>query len=208
MNTTIYLIRHSEPTKIVESFITKDSLQVQNEKSILSSNGERRAEKLGFNAEMQNIDVVISSQYVRAMATAKYIAENNGVSINIIESFGERKFGIDDWSELPKDFETMQIEDPDFKMKCGESREEVTNRMYYALMAVLNQWKGKRIVIVSHATALTFLFMKLGSFKNNKIYFKKQILIDETFQWSAPEVFKLSFMDDELNSIENIKIDF
>lgn len=208
MNTTIYLIRHSEPTKIVESLITSDNLQVRNEKNILSSNGETRAKKLSLNAEMQNIDVVISSQYVRAMATAKYIAENNGVNITVIENFGERKFGVNTWDELPKDFGKKQFEDPNFKMKCGESREEVTDRMYHALMEVLNQWKGKRVVIASHATALTFLFMKLGSYKNNKIYFKDQMFMDETFKWGAPEVFKLSFIGDELTDMDNIKIDF
>ena len=69
MNTTVYLMRHSEPTNIAKNILTKDSLQVQNEKTILSSNGEKKAEILSKDQEMQNIDVVIASNYIRAIST-------------------------------------------------------------------------------------------------------------------------------------------
>ena len=42
MNTTIYLMRHSEPSKNAQYIKTKDNLQVQNEKYVLSSNGEKK----------------------------------------------------------------------------------------------------------------------------------------------------------------------
>lgn len=208
MNTTIYLIRHSEPTKIINHLVNNDSLQVKNEKNILSFNGEKRAEKLSLNTEMQNVDVVITSNYVRTIATAKYIAENNNTDINIIENFGERKFGINNWNELPKDFEKKQLENPNFKVNNGESQQEVSERMYKALIEVLNKYKGKKIVIVSHSTAITFLFMKLCIYKDNCIYFNNKKLIDSNFQWNAPEVFKLNFFDNDLQNIENIKIDY
>lgn len=208
MNTTIYLIRHSEPLKNIDYLMAGDSLQVKNEKNILSPNGEKYAEKLSLNKEMENIDVVISSKYVRAMSTAKYIALHNGVNINVIEDFDERKFGIDSYDELPENFEEMQKKDPNFKMEKGECQSDVAKRMYSSLIKVLNECMGKRVVIVSHATAITFLFMKLGIYKNKKIYFKNQVLIDDNFNWDAPEVFKLSFIDKELVSIENIKIKF
>lgn len=83
---------------------------------------------------MKNVDVVISSNYVRAIATAKYIAEYNNTNINIIDEFGERKFGIDNWNELPNDVEKKQIEDPNFKMNNGENQREVADRMYNALI--------------------------------------------------------------------------
>lgn len=208
MNTTIYLIRHSEPTKIVNNGLGSDSLQVCNEKNILSSVGEKKAEKLSQIEEMQNIDLVISSNYVRAMSTAKYIAEANNVSINVIDEFGERKFGIDDWCELPENFGVKQIENPDFKIKNGECQREVAKRMYDALLEVLKENKGKRIAIISHATAITFLLMKLGVYKDKKIYFNDDVVVDENFKWKAPEVFKFSFKDDKLMLIENININF
>lgn len=69
----------------------------------------KKAEKLSSTEEMKNVDVVISSNYVRAIATAKYIVEYNNTNINIIDEFGERKFGIDNWNELPNDFEKNRL---------------------------------------------------------------------------------------------------
>ena len=58
---------------------------------MLSINGERLAEELSNNAELQNIDELWSSSYSRAVCTAKYIAEKNNLLINISDNFGERK---------------------------------------------------------------------------------------------------------------------
>ena len=93
----IYLIRHSEGLKKKKDILNTDSLQLINEKNPLSVVGEERARKLSEMEEFNNIDVVISSNYVRAIATAKYIASKNDVDVNIIESFGERRFGINSW---------------------------------------------------------------------------------------------------------------
>lgn len=205
--TTIYLIRHSEPmNQNIKQISNQDPLQTINEKNILSVIGEKNAELLSKNQELKNIDYVISSNYTRAMATAKYICKENNKELNIIQDFGERKFGINDWDELPKDFGERQFKDENYKIGNGESQKEVANRMYNALMEVVKKFKDKRIVIVSHITAITFLLMKLGTYQDRKIIFNNKILIDETFKWQAPEVFKLQFEQSNLLSIENIKI--
>lgn len=203
--TIIYLIRHSEPmNQDIKQISNHDSLQTINEKNILSVIGEEKAKLLSKNKELQNIDYVISSNYTRAMATAKYICKENNKELNIIEDFGERKFGINNWNELPQDFGVRQFEDENYKIGNGESQKEVASRMYNALMDVVNKYQDKKIVIVSHATAITFLLMKLGTYQERKIIFNNKILIDETFKWQAPEVFKLQFEQNNLISIENI----
>ena len=53
--TTIYLIRHSKPLK-VNNNSNSDSLQIQNEKSSLSIEGENIAREKLNNEELQNID--------------------------------------------------------------------------------------------------------------------------------------------------------
>lgn len=205
--TTIYLIRHSEPmNQDIKQTSNQDSLQTINEKNILSVIGEKNAELLSKNQEVKNIDYVVSSNYTRAMATAKYICKENNKELNIIQDFGERKFGINNWNELPKDFGERQFKDENYKIGNGESQKEVANRMYNALMDVVNKYQDKKIVIVSHATSITFLLMKLGTYQDRKIIFNNKILIDETFKWQAPEVFKLQFEQSNLLSIENIKI--
>lgn len=156
---------------------------------------------------MQNIDLVISSNYVRAISTAKYLAHKNKIDINIIEDFGERKFGINSWDEKPKNFTQRQLEDENYKMPNGESRKETADRMYNVLIGVLNEYSGKKVAIVSHATAITYLFMKMFNYKKGTmvIQFNGKSIIDENFIWNAPEVFKLVFDDNELIDIINIK---
>ena len=88
--TTIYLIRHSEQQKI-ENKIVKEESQIDNEKIILSINGEKMAENISKLEQLKNIDVLWSSNYVRAIATAKYIANENKIDINIDEKLNERK---------------------------------------------------------------------------------------------------------------------
>lgn len=206
MKTIVYLIRHSEPMKKKMNLINNDSLQITNEKNPLSIIGEKRAEELSNKEEMKNIDLVIVSNYVRAISTAKYIAEKNNKDLYINEMFGERKHGINSWDELPQGFESKQMADPNFKVGNGESQNEVANRMYNTLMQVIEENQGKRIAIVSHATAIMFLFMKIGDYQNNRLYFNNQILIDENFEWNAPEVFKLEIDENnQITSINNIR---
>lgn len=82
--TEIYFLRHSEILK-ANNIENNDSLQLKNEKMILSINGEKLAYEKSQEAEMQNFDVVFSSNYVRTVSTAKYFTKDK---INIIESFG------------------------------------------------------------------------------------------------------------------------
>lgn len=85
METTIYLIRHSEQLRIKGEVFSKDSSQIKNEKIPLSINGEFLAQNLSNMEELKNIDVLFSSSYVRAISTAKYIAKRNNIEINIDE---------------------------------------------------------------------------------------------------------------------------
>lgn len=93
MDTIVYLIRHAET--IDENGIrnTNEDSQMINEKEILSVYGEEQSKKLSENTELNNIDVIWSSSYTRAKATAKYIANNNNLPINLDSSLSERKLG-------------------------------------------------------------------------------------------------------------------
>ena len=73
-------------------------------------------------------------------------------------------------------------------------------------MRIVEENKGKRIAIISHATAIMFLVMKIGDYRDNKLYFNNKVLIDENFKWDALEVFKIEFDDDnQILNINNIK---
>ena len=208
--TTLYLIRHSVrmPLKTIKYNTTQDKL-ILNEKKILSSDGEARAKLLSEKEELQNIDVVYASNCVRTLQTAKYIIEKQNLSVTIDDRLDERRVGIPNDDIYPDWFE-RQYKDENFKTVGGESQKDVRNRMDEAITEILKQHKDKRIAIFSHGYAITFYLLKYCKLTNltdkkftfefnNKIIFDKKI--------NAPEVFKLTFDNEELMSIESIEFE-
>ena len=204
MNTTIYLIRHSEPLKVhIGIKLTNESLLEENKKTSLSITGEKLAEKLAKSTEFENLSSVWSSNYVRAIATAKYFVSNNNLKINIDERLDERIHGVNAYSELPLDFEKIQLTDASYKIGNGENQIEVQNRMYNSFLDILKQNKGRRVVIISHATAITFLLKKWCVIQYpNKYLFQNKSFFDGN--WHYLETFKLTF--DKDNTLIDIKL--
>ena len=203
---TLYLMRHSKPLN-VNNEQNIDSLQIQNEKKSLSIEGEEIAKNRFNNKEFDNIDVVFSSNYVRAIQTAKYLSEKNDLEINVVSELGERKFGITSWDELPEKFERKQFLEEDYKIGDGESQKEVRDRMYNAIMKILDESDNKRIAIVSHGTAISYLLKKWCKIEivNDALEysFNGKILLHGYFNYC--EAFKLEFDDNnELIDINNI----
>jgi len=204
--TTIYLIRHSKIFK-VNNELNSDNFQVQNEKLSLSIEGELLAQNKMSNPIFNNIDRIYSSSYVRAIQTAKYLAEKHNLEINVISDLGERKFGISSLNELPENFGRKQFLDENYKIGDGESRLEVSARMFSTITTILNENKGKNIAIVSHGTAISYLLKKWCDIEliNDKLRycFNDKILLHGHIDNCM--AFKLEFDDNnEIINIENI----
>ena len=77
-------------------------------------------------------------------------------------------------------------------------------------MKILNEYPNKRIAIVSHGTAISYLLKKwcdVNIFDDKLRYsFKNEIILDGYFNYC--EIFKLVFDDEnKLIDIKNIKLD-
>lgn len=203
--TTIYLIRHSNTFNEHKGVsLTNEPLLIENEKVPLSILGEENASKYLSKNEFKNIDTVWSSNYVRAISTAKYIAHYNNLKVNIDESFNERIHGVESYKDLPTSFEELQFNNDDYKIGYGESKKEVALRMKKGIDRLLLEYKDKRIIIISHATAIMYylsLYTKITYLGN--CYFKDKLYFDGRFNYL--ETFKLEFNDKELVNITNIK---
>ncbi len=208
--TVVYLIRHSEPTPMmnVNMINCKDNNQVLNEKRILSVSGEKRAEELSKKEELQNLDSVYSSSYVRALETAKYIALENNTKINIDDRLNERKIG-----ELKgitnEEFEKIQAKNFDFKLDGGESLNQTKKRIVEAMKSILMFETGNRVAIVTHATVMTCLlssWCEIGHNYDDEIIltFNDKTIVDGSF--TAPHVFKIIFEGMNVKSIEYLNI--
>lgn len=210
MSTVLYLIRHSEgcSKSVIKNIQNSDSFQENNEKSILSVVGEEKARRLSKLDELKNIDAVYSSNYVRCLSTAKYIAEVNDKIINIDERLGERVIGdIDgiDWY----DFHQQQMKDFDYKRDGGESLNETKKRMVEAIKNILMFETDNRVAVVTHSIAMTCLlsaWCEVGRNYHNEVIlsFNDDTIVDG--HWIAPMVYKVEFDGMNVLSIELLDI--
>ena len=196
--------------KDIEQYNTTQNKLLRNEKIILSVEGEKRAEILSNEEELQNLDVVYASNCVRTLQTAKYILEKQQLKVNIDERFDERRVGLPN-DDVVKDWFVVQYLDENYKTIGGESQKEVRDRFSKALDEVLDQHRGERIAIFSHGYAITFFIMKWCKFEyiestdNLRFTFKGKEFFNKKL--NAPEVFKLELDDNnELLNIEVLQI--
>ncbi len=210
--TILYLIRHSVKfeRKDINEFNAPDSNSQKDEKTMLSVVGEKRAEILCNKDIFNNIDVIYASNMVRSQQTAKYLCTKLNLPLNIDERINERKIGIRN-DDIVKDWYIKQYLDPKYKMKEGESQEEVNNRMHDFINEVLYKYNNKKIAVFTHGYAITFAILKWCKLENitkdrvltysfnNKIFYDKIL--------NAPEVFKLTFDNDKLLNIELIEFE-
>ncbi len=209
--TIVYISRHSQPfRKFLGEYKVNEIEQIRNEKNLLSVDGEKYAEQMSNLPELLKVEILYSSHYVRAMSTAKYIAEKNNIILNVDERLGERRFGVNNISELPSTFFEDQFRNWDYKLTNGESVNEVSKRMNEALSEILDVNRNKKIAIISHGTAISAMLKKWCNIKLNEetklveIYFNNKLVFDGN--WKCPELFKLEFDDNNnLISIKNIK---
>ncbi len=143
METVIYFVRHAEPNMNNHDDRTRE----------LTAEGlESRKLVTKFLAD-QKIDAVLSSPYKRSVDTIRHFADLQGLTIETVEDFRERKVG--NWIEDFDGFCKRQWENFEYKLPGGESLREVQERNLAVLKQVLKSYAGKNIVVGSHGTALS-----------------------------------------------------
>lgn len=207
--TTIYLIRHSVRMKRddIETYNTTQPRIIKEEKIILSSEGEKRAEILSKEEELQNIDVLYTSNCVRTLATAKYMMESQNLKANIDERLDERRVGKPN-DDIYPDWFIRQFQDFDYKTIGGESMREVQHRFNEVINEILEKHKNKRITVFAHGYAITSYLLKYCklihvSDDRLEIEYNGKTLYNRRL--NAPEVFKLTFNNKEIKNIELIE---
>ena len=207
--TTLYLIRHSVRMKRddIETYNTTQPRIIKEEKIILSSEGEKRAEILSKEVELQNIDVLYTSNCVRTLATAKYMMESQNLKANIDERLDERRVGKPN-DDIYPDWFVRQYKDFDYKTEGGESLREVQYRFNEIINEILEKYENKRIAVFAHGYAITSYLLKYCKLMHVsedrlEIEYNGKTLYNRRL--NAPEVFKLTFDNKEIKNIELIE---
>ncbi len=140
--TTLYFVRHCRPDFTVE----QDSIRP------LTEEGKRDVAKISAYLEDKEIDVVVSSPFVRTIESIKPFADSHNKEIITVDDLRERANGsfVNDYEDYTK----KQWEDFQFKKEFGENLAEVQTRNIAALTHILKQFQGKNIAVSCHITAL------------------------------------------------------
>ena len=205
----IYLIRHAETADENGIRNTNEDPQMINEKEILSVHGEEQSKRLSENTELNNIDIIWSSNYTRAKATAKYIANNNNLPINLDSNLSERRLGnLKELGEFMKDKKTRdpsqeQLLYREFKTTNGESAEDTRERMTKFFNRILKEYEGKKIVVVSHGGSIKFFLLNWCEVNEDVKLVYNNTVLDIT----SPCLLKMTFRANELIDIEQINLE-
>lgn len=202
MGKIVYLIRHSGP------FVEYDNQENMswyefNKNMILSVKGEENAKTLCKIVELKGIKKIYSSNSARAIGTAKYIAEMNNVKIKIDNRINEREFGIEYLSDLPKDFTECSFIDKNFKIKYGESLNDMDNRFNEFISDILSK-NNKSIIVIHGIMLLSYLQNNCDfKFENGKVFatYRNKMIVYE--KPKNPSVYKITY--NENNDIINIE---
>lgn len=125
------------------------------ERALTKEGREQRKDVLEI-LKKKEVDAIYSSPFIRALDTIKPYAEYRGLEINIIDDLRERKVS----DHFIDDFETFAInqwKDFGYKLPYGESLNQVQQRGVQAIEEIINDNKGKTIVVGTHGTFLCVL---------------------------------------------------
>ena len=201
--TIIYLMRHSSGDKNIDFSRVKETFEEKNRKYDLSMDGEKTAYLYSKIKELNKLNQVVSSNYVRSISTAKYVAEKNKLSVVVDSAFDERKFGPEKEELIPADFFKKQILNHDYKLKGGESFKQVYLRGLKGLSRVLKDNYRKKALIVTHSSTICAILSKWCDISYDTKYiikYKGEAVIDN---FSSPDLLELKF--DDKNKLTGLK---
>ncbi|XKE50231.1 histidine phosphatase family protein [Sutcliffiella horikoshii] len=182
MLTNLYFVRHAH------SIYTPDELERP-----LSEKGYKDAERILALIQPDNIDVVVSSPYKRAVQTVEAVANHYNLEIEIYEDLKERTLT----AKPAEDFTaaiTKVWEDPYFAWEGGESNMEAQARGVKVIYHLLDKYAGENVAIGTHGNIMVLIMN----------HFDKQY--DFSF-WNGldmPDIYKLTFDGDELVGVSRM----
>lgn len=181
--TTVYFVRHAEPNYNNHN----DELRE------LTIKGLKDRTLVTEFFKDKNIDIVLSSPYIRAVDTVKEFADAYNLKIETVFDFRERK--IDSvWIEDFTTFCKQQWNDFSYKLSDGETLNEVQSRNVEALKLVLDKYKNRNIIVGSHGTALSTIINYFDCSFGYENFEKIKSLM--------PWIVKFTFDNDKLQDIE------
>ena len=160
--TRLYLVRHGQSAGNAEGRFGGHG------PTPLSRLGEEQAEKTAKLLAKEGLDVIYSSDLLRAVQTADPAARLLDLPVNITEAFRERHVGVlegltfdESKRAFPNDYYALVNRNIHHVITDGESYRHLLRRSTAKLHEILREHTGGRIAIFSHTGAICFLTLHL-----------------------------------------------
>lgn len=112
----------------------------------------------------EKIDIIFSSSSPRAYQTAQLIRGNRPITIAKCDEFKEINLGVwegkrqeDVMAENPEQFEYFWNQPSQFQVTGSETFEDVQQRALLKLDEIMQDYKGKNVLIVTHTVVVKIL---------------------------------------------------
>ncbi|QSF42563.1 histidine phosphatase family protein [Paenibacillus tianjinensis] len=183
MHTSIYMVRHGE------SPVNESS---KNERTRgLTEKGKRDAHQVTELLKQEDIEVFVSSPYLRAILTIEDLAGVSGQEVQLYEDLKERIFLNED-IRLPDEELVPLLErsfiDPDFSLPGGESNAGCQNRAVAVVEELLMNYDGRKIALGTHGAVMTLIMN----------HYDNKYDLNFLLNMSKPDVYRLDFNGNEL----------
>lgn len=158
----------------------------------LTNEGLIDAQKLAVFFKGLEVDMIISSPFLRAVQTAAPLAEKKKLELNLDERLSERVMSgksMEDWKVRLKD----TFDDLSLAFEGGESNQSGMKRVR-SLFAEIKGAKAKHTVLVSHGNLITLL---LKSFDDSYGF-------DHLMSMTNPDVYRITLAQEGEADIQRI----
>ncbi|GAA0773160.1 histidine phosphatase family protein [Clostridium subterminale] len=142
--TDIYFVRHCEPDFSIHEELIRP----------LTNKGLEDSKRVAEVLMSKQIHVIYSSPYKRAIDTVKVLADTLNLEVVTKDDLRERTI-TDQWIDDFNSFAKYQWEDFEYKLSKGECLRQVQERNIKAIKEILDENKGKNVVVGTHGTALS-----------------------------------------------------
>lgn len=187
MITNIYMIRHAESPFVFGEEKTRG----------LSEEGLAAAQHVADLLTEHVIDVVTASTYTRAIQTVAEVAKRRNLTVTEFDELRERPIkGLDykaPWEELLTAIK-RSFNDFDYALAGGETTRQAQARAIPIVKSLLQQYDGRNIAIGTHGNIMTIIMN----------YFDRKYGFEFWNQTSKPDIYKMAFLDGQLQDITRI----
>lgn len=185
MKTTVYMVRHAESPYDEGTERTRG----------LTPKGKADIEKVTELLKDEEIDMIISSPYARAVLSVEGLAKHLNLEVQLFEDLRECYFG----TEMIGSEELMAsinegFKNPEYFLPGGESNADCQKRAIAILKSILQKHKGKKIAVGTHGLVMTLMMN----------YFDQAYDFDFLNQLKKPDIYRMQFEDLELKEVTRL----